>query len=224
MDIDSNITPEASSKTNLSICAKYAALSPTAYADGLARSQFVDFAIRELWPQIPRIAGPAYTVRCAPGDNLMLHAAVYRATPGEVIVVEAGNSDYAMSGGNVCAIAQKRGITGFIIDGAIRDIAEVRETRFPVFARGCIPKPGEKKTLGELNVPIVCGGVTVFPEDIIIADEEGIAVVPHRQAEEIWQIAKARTDKDAAESLETWEHNHQKKIERILKTLGFKEP
>ncbi|MGB5914526.1 MAG: RraA family protein [Phormidesmis sp.] len=203
---------------------KYAALSPTAYADGLARSQFISPTIRELWPQIPRIAGPAYTVRCAPGDNLMLHAAIYRAAPGDVIVVEAGDSDYAMSGGNVCAIAQKRGITGFIIDGMIRDIAEVREARFPVFAKGCIPKPGVKATLGELNAPVTCGGVTVYPKDIVIADEEGIAVIPQAQAETVWQIAKDRTDKDAAQSLESWERNHQQKIERILKELGFKEP
>ena len=127
---------------------KYQYISPTAYADGLGREQFMDIGMHELWPQIPRIAGPAYTVRCMPGDNLMLHAALYRAAPGEIIVVEAGDSNYAMSGGNVCAIAQERGIAGFIIDGAIRDIAEVREARFPVFARGCIPITREESTVG----------------------------------------------------------------------------
>ena len=203
---------------------KYSALSPTAYADGLSREQFMDVAIHELWPQIPRVAGPAYTVRCSPGDNLMLHAAIYRAHPGSIIVVEAGNSDYAMSGGNVCAIAQKRGIAAFIIDGAIRDIAEVREARFPVFARGRIPKPGVKETLGELCVPITCGSAKVFPKDMIIADEEGIAVVPHDQLEEVWQIAKDRTDKDAAQTLDEWAQNHQAKIERILTQKGFREP
>ncbi|MEM1279265.1 MAG: RraA family protein [Cyanobacteria bacterium P01_H01_bin.152] len=203
---------------------KFSALSPTAYADGLPRSQFMDFSIRELWPQIPRIAGPAYTVRCVPGDNLMLHAAIYRAQPGDVIVVDAGNSDYAMSGGNVCAIAQKRGITAFIIDGAIRDIAEVREARFPVFAKGCIPKPGVKDTLGELCVPITCGGVKVFPKDMIVADEEGIAVIPHQQLDAVWQIVKDRTDKDAAQSLDDWAKNHRTKIENILKAKGFQEP
>lgn len=200
---------------------KYKAISPTAYADGLEREQFMSMEIRELWPQIPRIAGPAYTVRCVPGDNLMLHAAIYRASPGDVIVVEAGNSDYAMSGGNVCAIAQKRGITAFIIDGAIRDIAEVREARFPVFAKGVIPKPGVKESLGQLNIPITCGGVKVFPTDMIIADEEGIAVVPHHQLETVWQIAKNRTNKDINTSLDEWANNHQAKIERILAEKGF---
>ncbi|MEM9946119.1 MAG: RraA family protein [Cyanobacteria bacterium P01_D01_bin.36] len=200
---------------------KYKAISPTAYADGLEREQFMSMEIRELWPQIPRIAGPAYTVRCVPGDNLMLHAAIYRASPGDVIVVEAGNSDYAMSGGNVCAIAQKRGITAFIIDGAIRDIAEVREARFPVFAKGVIPKPGVKENLGQLNIPITCGGVKVFPTDMIIADEEGIAVVPHHQLETVWQIAKNRTNKDINTSLDEWANDHQAKIERILAEKGF---
>ncbi len=204
--------------------AKYRAVSPTAYADGLGREQFMDMGLRELWPQIPRIAGPAYTVRCVPGDNLMLHAAIYRASPGEVIVVEAGNSDYAMSGGNVCAIAQKRNIAGFVIDGAIRDIAEVRAARFPVFARGCIPKPGVKAKLGDLQQPVVCGGVKVFPGDIVIADEEGIAVVPHGQAAAVWEIAKARTDKDAAQSLADWERGHHARIERFLAEKGFVEP
>ncbi|MBE9063928.1 RraA family protein [cf. Phormidesmis sp. LEGE 11477] len=204
--------------------AKYRAISPTAYADALARSQFMNLGIRELWPQIPRIAGPAYTVRCVPGDNLMLHAAIYRAAPGAVIVVEAGNSDYAMSGGNVCAIAQKRNIAGFVIDGAIRDIAEVRIAKFPVFARGCIPKPGKKAQLGELQRSIMCGGVKVFPGDIVIADEEGIAVVPHAEAEAVWQIAKDRADKDAAQSLEEWEDAHHVKIERLLSEKGFVEP
>ena len=203
---------------------QYSTLSPTAYADGLDRSQFMDIGIRELWPQVPRIAGPAYTVRCVPGDNLMLHAAIYRAQPGDVIVVKAGNSDYAMSGGNVCAIAQKRGIAGFIIDGAIRDIAEVREARFPVFARGCMAKPGVKETLGDLQVPIICGDVTGAPGDIIVADEEGIAVIPQAEKEKVYEIAKARTEKDASQSLADWEAAHRQKIETILKAKGFQEP
>ena len=128
--------------------AKFQKISPTALADGLPRSQFMDIAIEAVWQPIPRIAGVAYTVKCHPGDNLMLHAAIYRAEPGSIIVVEAGSLDYAVSGGNVCAIAQSRGIAGFIVDGVIRDVAEVRAAKFPVFARGIMPKPGVKETLG----------------------------------------------------------------------------
>ena len=153
----------------------------------------------------------------------MLHAALYRAKPGDIVVVEAGSNDYAVAGGNVCAIAQKRGIAGFVIDGVIRDVAEVREARFPVFARGCIPKPGVKERLGDLNVPVACGGVWVSPGDMVIADEEGIAVVPHTRLAEVWQIAKARADKDEATSLEDWARSHQSRIEALLKQKGFKE-
>ena len=69
-------------------------------------------------------------MRCAPGDNLMLHAAIYRAPAGAVIVVQAGDTEYAVAGGNVCAVAQKRGIAGFVVDGVIRDLSEARTNRF----------------------------------------------------------------------------------------------
>ncbi|MEL7406891.1 MAG: RraA family protein, partial [Cyanobacteria bacterium J06558_2] len=181
---------------------KFQAISPTAYADGLGREQFMDVGIKAVWQPIPRIAGQAYTVKCHPGDNLMLHAAIYRAAPGSIIVVESGTLDYAVSGGNVCAIAQKRGVAGLIVDGVIRDLAEVRESQFPVFARGIMPKPGIKQTLGTLNQSINCGGVRVNPGDIIIADEEGIAVVPHLEQEQVYEIARDRSNKDASETLE----------------------
>lgn len=203
--------------------AKFRKLSPTAYADALSREQFMDIGITEIWPQIPRIAGPAYTVRCPPGDNLMLHAAIYRAPPGSVIVVETGNVDYAVSGGNVCAIAQKRQIAGFVVDGVIRDVAEVREAQFPVFARGVIPIPGVKKTLGTLGGPVHCGGVQVHPQDIVVADEEGIAVIPVADQASVYEIAHQRTVKDASQSIEEWEATHQAKIARILLEKGFTE-
>ncbi len=199
----------------------FAALSPTAYADALGHEHCMDRGIRELWPRIPRLAGPAYTVSCPPGDNLMLHAAIYRAAPGAVIVVQAGDADYAMAGGNVCAIAQNRGIAGFVVDGVIRDLAEVREAQFPVFARGVMPVPGKKQQLGTLNQAIVCGGVRVNPGDMVVADEEGIVVIPAARQEAVWQMAQQRTHQDAAQSLADWEINHRAKVERMLQDLGF---
>ncbi len=204
--------------------AKFRAISPTAYADGLGREQFMDIGIRPLWQPMPRIAGPAYTVRCAPGDNLMLHAAIYRAKPGSVIVVQADNNDFAVSGGNVCAIAQKHGIAGFIVDGVVRDLEEVRDHQFPVFARGVIPIPGVKQTLGELQQPVQCGGVMVQAGDMVVADEEGITVVPASEVEQVYAIAKARADKDEATSLADWETAHRAKIERLLQERNFIEP
>ena len=202
---------------------KFSEISPTAYADGLPRQQFMDIGIKEVWKPIPRIAGKAYTVKCHPGDNLMLHAAIYRAEPGTIIVVESGTLDYAMSGGNVCAIAQKNGIAGFIIDGVIRDVAEVRESKFPVFARGIMPKPGVKQTLGTLNKPIICGGVEVHPGDIVVADEEGIAVIPAAEQEAVYQVAHARSVKEDSETLAQWSAQHRAKVEEILRAKGFVE-
>ena len=97
----------------------FAGIPPTTLADVLSREQVMDIGIRPLWPGA-RLAGPAFNARCAPGDNLMLHAAIYRAEPGSVIVVEAGDVDYAVAGGNVCAVAQRRGIAGFVVDGVDR--------------------------------------------------------------------------------------------------------
>ena len=195
-------------------------VSPCDYADALPRQQFIDYAIKPLWSNMPRIAGPALTVKCAPGDHLMLHAAIYRASPGDIIVVEA-DDNYAVAGGNVCAIAQSRGIKGFVIDGVIRDIAQTRENKFPVFARGVVPKPGAKKCVAPLNTPVLCGGVSVNAGDIVVADEEGIAVIPLEQAENVFTIAKARAEKDASMTLEQWREQHVDKVESTLKALGY---
>lgn len=196
-------------------------LSPTTLADVLTCDQVMEMNIRPLWAEMPRVAGPAYTVRCAPGDNLMLHAAIYRAEPGSVIVVEAGDTEYAVAGGNVCAVAQKRGIAAFVVDGLIRDLAEVRNNRFPVFARGVSPIPGGKNIIQTLNGTIRCGGINVTPGDIIVADEEGIVVVPAANHAEILEKAQAKAAKDEAETLETWEANHRARIEEILSKKGF---
>ena len=196
-------------------------ISPTTLADVLGRGQVMDIGIRPLWPSAPRVAGPAFTVRCPPGDNLMLHAAIYRAEPGSVVVVQAGDVDYALAGGNVCAVAQRRGIAGFVIDGVIRDLAEVRELGFPVFARGVIPVPGGKAAAGPLNVEVRCGGVTVWPGDIVVADEEGVAVTPRDRAGQVLRDARAKMAKEAAESLDDWEAAHRASVDKLLAERGF---
>ncbi|WP_055522642.1 RraA family protein [Streptomyces graminilatus] len=193
---------------------------PTTLADLLGREQVMDIGIRPLWDS-PRVAGPAYTVRCEPGDNLMLHTAIYRAEAGSVIVVESGDVDYALAGGNVCAVAQRRGVAAFVVDGVIRDLAEVREAGFPVFSRGVIPIPGTKKKIGSLGEPARVGGVLVHPGDIVVADEEGIVVTPAARQEEILATARAKLAKEAEESLDAWEANHRARIEKALDDQGF---
>ncbi len=199
----------------------FLSLSPTTLADVLTRDRVMDLGLRPLWPGMPRIAGPAYPVRCPPGDNLMLHAAIYRAAPGSVIVVQAGDVEYAVAGGNVCAVAQKRGVVAFVVDGVIRDLAEAREQGFPVFARGVSPIPGTKDKLGVLNGPVRCGGVDVIPDDVVVADEEGIVVVPVARLDATLTAAQARAARDAAGTLESWEAAHRARIEQILRDKGF---
>ncbi|HET9238510.1 MAG TPA: RraA family protein [Oligoflexus sp.] len=196
-------------------------LSPTTLAEFLDTDHVMDIGIRPLWHHMPRIAGPAYPVRCMAGDHLMLHAAIYRAPPGSVIVVEAGDLDYAVAGGNVCAVAKKHGITGFVVDGVLRDIAETRAQEFPVFGRGIRPIPGGKNSIEGLNVRVRCGGVEVAPGDMVVADEEGVVVIPADRCDEILQKAVAKAAKDAAESLDDWEKNHRARIEDILRRKGF---
>jgi regulator of RNase E activity RraA len=200
----------------------FVALSPTTICDVLTRDRVMDIGIRPLWTPIPRVAGPAYPVRCAPGDNLMLHAAIYRAAPGSIIVAQGGDCDYALAGGNVCAVAQRRGIVAFVLDGVIRDVAESRERRFPIFARGVLPFPGGKAAVGVLNGPIRCGGVEVAPGDIVVADEEGIVVVPATRAGAVLKAAQARAERDARQTLDEWEAAHRARIEEILRTKGVR--
>jgi regulator of RNase E activity RraA len=188
----------------------------TALADFLGREQVMDLGIHSLWAPVPSIAGPAFTVRCPPGDNLMLHAAIYRADSGAVIVVESGDLGYALAGGNVCAVAQRRGVAGFVLDGLIRDVAEVRELGFPVFGRGVIPKPGAKAQATPLDTPVRCGGVLVHPGDLVVADEDGVVVVPRDRAQDILPQAVAKAELEAAQSLDDWEADHRARIDRIL--------
>ena len=194
----------------------FADYSPTEYADALPREQFMDYHIKPLWQGMPRIAGPAYTVKLKAGDNLMLHAAIYKAPAGSVLVVDAGDDSHAVAGGNVCAIAQQRGIAAMIIDGVVRDMGEIREARFPLYARGCVAKPGVKNNVTPLNQPVVCGAVWVNPNDIVVADEEGIAVIPYSQQDEAFAIAKKRTELDQSTALADWEKAHYAKIMKLL--------
>ena len=131
------------------------------------------------------------------------------------------DAHFAVAGGNVCAVAQRRGIAAFVVAGVIRDLAEVRQSGFPVFARGVMPIPGGKDQIHALNAPVRCGGVTVHAGDIVVADGEGIVVVPRAREAADLKGAQTRAAKDAAESLDAWEAAHHAKIEEILRRKGF---
>jgi 4-hydroxy-4-methyl-2-oxoglutarate aldolase len=196
-------------------------LPTTILADLLGRAQVMDIGVRALWSPMPRVAGPAFTVTCAPGDNLMLHAAIYRAAPGSVLVVAAGDAEYAVAGGNVCAVAQRRGIAAVVVDGVIRDLAEVRDAQFPVFARGVVPVAGVKAATAPLNEPVRCGSVIVRAGDIVVADDDGVLVVPAERHEQVLSDGRGRAEAEAAQTLDEWEAEHHARIESLLAEHGF---
>ncbi|KAF0698633.1 Aste57867_10727 [Aphanomyces stellatus] len=190
----------------------FVGFSPTTLADVLPRTQIMRFDIRPLWTS-PRIAGPAFTVHLPPGDNLMLHVAMYEAPPGSIVVVQSGDVNFAAIGGNVARIAKERGIAGLVLDGVVRDLAEIRDLEFPVFARGIVPFPGTKTARGLLNQPIECGDVHVCAGDMVVADEEGIAVVPVAQTSTIHEAALKRQHKEESEGYVIWKQNHRARLQ-----------
>jgi 4-hydroxy-4-methyl-2-oxoglutarate aldolase len=143
--------------------------------------------------------GPAVTVRVHPGDNLAVHIAVARATAGSVIVVDAGGEqNVAFAGDLVVRAAARKGIAGIVIDGAIRDRAEIAAMGFPLFHRGTSPRGAAKHFAGEIQVPIELGGAPVSPGDLVCADDDGLAVVRAADSASVLVEAYALDAREAA--------------------------
>ncbi|GAA2684858.1 4-carboxy-4-hydroxy-2-oxoadipate aldolase/oxaloacetate decarboxylase [Actinoplanes palleronii] len=146
-----------------------------------------------------RIAGSAVTVSCHPGDNLMIHAAVETVRPGDVVVVTTTSpSTDGMLGDLLATSLRAHGAVGVILDAGVRDAAELREMGFPVWARAISPQGTVKASPGSVNVPVVLCGQVVEPGDAIVADDDGIVVIPFSRAEAVVKKAQARTANEAA--------------------------
>lgn len=140
------------------------------------------------------LAGPAFTVKVRPGDNLLLHKALDLAAPGDIIVVDGqGDMSNALIGELMVLWAIKRGLGGIIIDGAIRDVGRIRTVSIPVYAAGATPAGPYKEGPGEINFPVVCGGVVVQPGDIIVGDADGVVVINPRDAASVLEKASAKS-------------------------------
>lgn len=125
-----------------------------------------------------RICGPAITAQCHIGDNLMIFEAINRARPGDVLVVSAGNNPEQGGFGEVLGAACRgKGIVGLVVDAGVRDGRELRAAGFPVFSLGLCIKGTSKDTLGTINLPVVVGGQTISPGDIVVGDDDGVVVV-----------------------------------------------
>jgi 4-hydroxy-4-methyl-2-oxoglutarate aldolase len=142
-----------------------------------------------------KLAGPAFTVEVRPGDNLMIHAALQLAQPGDVIVVDGkGDLTCALTGALMAAHAQKAGIAGFIMYGAVRDTDECARGSFPIFAAGANPNGPIKASGGRINWPISVAGTVVNPGDLVVGDADGVVVLPRELAADIVAGAQAKVD------------------------------
>jgi 4-hydroxy-4-methyl-2-oxoglutarate aldolase len=145
-----------------------------------------------------RLAGPALTVMCHPGDNLMIHVAVARAQPGTVLVVQTQDASYGVWGEVLTVAAIARGIAGLVVDGSVRDLGAIRRLGFPVFARGTALRGTTKSARGAVGTMITCGGALVSLADLIVADESGIVVIRPEEVEHVLERAQERSGKEAA--------------------------
>jgi RraA family protein len=140
-----------------------------------------------------RLAGPALTVKTRPGDNLMIHKALDMAVPGDVIVVDAGGElSNALIGELMVTYAISRGIAGFVMNGAIRDVDMISAGTFPVYAAGVTHRGPYKDGPGEINVPIAIDGMVIHPGDLMLGDADGVLCVPLAEAEAVLAAARAK--------------------------------
>ena len=187
-----------------------------AVADAQQGFGIVDPAIRTVVPGA-KVAGPAFTVKCYPGSIITVHKALIEAQPGDVLVVdgEADGRGGALIGELMSREAIDRGLAGVVVDGPVRDVAGLRALGFPTFARQVTPRVGVNRRLGQTQVSISVGGVVVHPGDYILADDDGVAVIPQAELAKIVEAIEAIERKEIGLAEAIGRH------ERLVNLLGF---
>jgi 4-hydroxy-4-methyl-2-oxoglutarate aldolase len=174
------------------------ALGTATVHEALGRRGFAGVDLRPI-QQAARLAGPAVTVSCHPGDNLMVHAAVEVCREGDVLVVTTtAPSTHGMFGELLATSLLSRGVRALVIDAGVRDTAELRDLGFAVWARHVSCEGTVKATPGSVNVPVVLGGVVVAPGDVVCADDDGVVVVPRDEVAGAVEAARARVAREDA--------------------------
>jgi 4-hydroxy-4-methyl-2-oxoglutarate aldolase len=165
-------------KAASSIRKRLLSLRPALLSDALGKSGGMDHYM-QCFSANCRMAGPAYTLRVHTADILMVGKALSGCPPGHVLVIDGqGERNTALWGAITTECARLKGVEGVVIDGAIRDLAQIRRSPLPVFACGAVPNAGGAEYTGETEIPIQCAGAVVSPGDWIISDEDGLVVVP----------------------------------------------
>lgn len=163
---------------------------PALLSDALGKAGAMDHDMR-CWSANCRVSGPAFTLRVHTADILMVGKALSECPSGYVLVIDGqGELNTALWGGITTICARLKGMAGVVIDGAIRDVAEIRRDSLPVFARAAVPNAGGVEYRGETGIPIQCAGAVVCPEDWIVGDEDGVVVVPAARMESTLEIAE----------------------------------
>ena len=169
----------------------FAELPVANIADMMNRVFCLDAKIRPM--NAAPLCGPAFTISTRPGDNLLLHKALDMAQPGDILVVAAqGELSNSIMGELMALWAIKRGLGGFIFDGAIRDIGTLKNMEIPIYASGITPAGPYKDGPGEINFAVSCGGVVINPGDILVGDEDGVVVIKPEDAPELLKKAQAK--------------------------------
>ena len=184
-------------RVDAAVVAQAAQYPSSILADVAGRRGALSGGIAPLAPSM-RFAGPALTVEVRPGDNLMIHAAMALAQPGDVIVVDGkGDLTSALMGEIMCQQCVALGVTAVVIDGAVRDSEAIRELGFPMYAAGLNPNGPTKYVPGRVNHPVSVGGVTVNPGDLVVGDADGVTVIEREKAASLLPLAE---EKVAAET------------------------
>jgi 4-hydroxy-4-methyl-2-oxoglutarate aldolase len=171
--------------------------SATVYEAG-GRRGFVDADLHQIVPG-SRAAGPARTVRCGQGDNVMVHAAMERVLPGEVLVVTMPEPEpVALVGDLLATQAKARGAAAVLVDASVRDRDELVELGLPIWARWVRVRGADKKAVGDLDVPVAVGGAAIRPGDLLVLDADGVAVVERERIDEVLELSLAREERERA--------------------------
>lgn len=179
------------------LVAQAAKYQPAIFSDINGRRGALHGRIRALRPRM-KVAGPAFTVEVRPGDNLMIHAAMALAKPGDVLVIDGkGDQTSALMGTIMMTACRQLGLAGVVVDGAVRDSLEIDEMDYPVFSVGTNPNGPTKNNGGRIGQPVSVGGVTVSPGDFIIGDGDGVVVVEREVLPGLLPLAEHKVQAEA---------------------------
>ncbi|MEY4426918.1 MAG: 4-hydroxy-4-methyl-2-oxoglutarate aldolase [Pseudomonadota bacterium] len=196
-------------RVSASVVQQAAQFQPAVFADVAERRGAMHGRIKALRPRM-KVAGPAFTVEVRPGDNLMIHAAMSLAKPGDVLVIDGkGDQNAALMGTIMMTACKQLGLAGVVIDGAVRDSLEIDEMDYPVFSVGTNPNGPTKQVSGRIGHPISCGGVAVHAGDFIIADCDGVVVVEREKIESLLPLAAHKVEAEAKRIVQIKQGNTQ---------------